>query len=133
MSIDFKINGVDGVMKALDQLEKKARSQLTNKALRAGGKVVLEEAKKRVPKGDTQTLAKSLTIAAKKSRDQMIKEILIVPRKGKNERYDAFYAHFVEFGTSHSRAQPFLGPAAKEKAQDAITEIAKFLRDELID
>lgn len=34
----------------------------------------------------------------------------------------AFFAHFLEFGTSHSRAFPFLAPA-KEQTEDEVVEL----------
>jgi HK97 gp10 family phage protein len=42
--------------------------------------------------------------------------------------FDAFYAKFQEFGTSHHGAQPFLGPAAelnKQAIEDAIADVIR--------
>jgi HK97 gp10 family phage protein len=39
----------------------------------------------------------------------------------------AFYARFVEFGTSRSRAYPFMRPAAEGKARDAVDAIVAVL------
>lgn len=39
----------------------------------------------------------------------------------------AFYARFVEFGTSRSKPYPFMRPAAENRAQEAVTVMAEVL------
>jgi HK97 gp10 family phage protein len=40
-------------------------------------------------------------------------------------RRRAFFAHFLEFGTSHSREFPFLDPAAEAKAEEVISLVGE--------
>jgi HK97 gp10 family phage protein len=39
----------------------------------------------------------------------------------------AFYARFLEYGTSHARAYPFMRPAAENKARIAVYRLAEVL------
>jgi len=128
--ITFDVKGLKALDIELDKLDRKSRGKIVNKAIRAGAKIILEEAKERAPE-DEGTLKKSLGIAAKKTKGSD-KQVLILARKGKNQKYDAFYSHMVEFGTSHSAAKPFLGPAARDKAEEAIKKVGDVLQEELI-
>jgi HK97 gp10 family phage protein len=40
-------------------------------------------------------------------------------------RRPAFFAHFLEFGTTHSRAFPFLEPAAEAKEEDVVSLVGE--------
>lgn len=44
-------------------------------------------------------------------RDKNNAVLYVGPRAGKNRKYDGFYGNFVEAGTVHMPAQPFMGPA----------------------
>jgi HK97 gp10 family phage protein len=46
-------------------------------------------------------------------------------------RPSAFWARFVEFGTSHSRAYPFMRPAAETKAGEAVETLSLVLGQKL--
>lgn len=46
-------------------------------------------------------------------------------------RASAFYGKFVEFGTSHSRAYPFMRPGAENTAVQAVNTIASVLSVEI--
>ena len=39
---------------------------------------------------------------------------------------DAFYGRFVEFGTKHARAYPFMRPAADESKEDAVAAVVEY-------
>lgn len=129
--VTYSIDGLKELDEALSKMGRKAKRKAINKAIRAGAKIVLEAAKEKVPI-DTGTLQKSLGIAAKKSRNKDQQEVVVLARKGKNRKNDGFYAHMVEFGTKNTAPQPFLGPAAHEKAQEAIKSVGDTLQSELI-
>lgn len=101
------------------------------KAMRQGANVILHE---------TRILAKAGHPAfPNKVTGLMAKSILTVDRGvvGDNVVFSvsvkrmAFYARFVEFGTSRSRAYPFMRPAAEKKAQESVEMMASVLGREI--
>ena len=128
--LEFKIDGADLIDRELMKLGRKVKSRVMGKALRKGGKVIAKEAKQRAPE-DSGDLKKAIGVVSYKS-PEFEKQVLIMPRKGKRARYSAPYAHIVEFGSVFVKAQPFLGPAAHDKAGEAIKEVIKTLQEEIV-
>ena len=98
------------------------------KALRQGTNVVLRESRALVSAGHpkfpekiTGLMARSLVTHDRGIIGDTI--LFSVDLKGM-----AFYGRFVEFGTSRSRAYPFMRPAAEGKAQEAVTVMADTLQ-----
>lgn len=57
--------------------------------------------------------------------------IFIGPNRGSGRKYNAFYAHWVEFGQKNNDKfpkQPFMRPAFDEKKKEAIKIIRDYLR-----
>lgn len=138
---------------ALDDLLKtlapKIEKNIMRTALRAGGKVLLDEAKTLVPK-DGGALERSLRVSTKIRKGQVTANV-------KAGNAIAYYSHMVEFGTrAHTeraspghamavagfltsgvvyhpgaRAHPFMRPAADNKFNEAVTAIADTIRKRL--
>ena len=114
-----KVEGLTGLDRALRDLEPKlARRQLGN-AVAAGGRVVRDEAKTRVPV-DTGLLKESIVVRRPRGTlgQAVVGFLSPVSRR----------AHLTEFGTSRARARPFMRPALATKADAAIAKIADTLR-----
>ena len=108
------IEGADEVAKLLEDLSEAAGSIL-EQAAEAGGKIALDDARRRCPV-DTGALKASLHLAKSKTRKPEIKrEVKISP--GKKE----YYGTFVELGTANINPQPFMRPAIDEN-QDRIAK-----------
>ncbi|MBR8401447.1 HK97 gp10 family phage protein [Burkholderia cenocepacia] len=123
-----------GLADLLADFEKLAKAQST-KALRratvAGAKVIRDEARARAPKKSGK-LRRNIVSAALRQKDApgIATAGVRVRTKGKGDSpSNAFYWRFVELGTQHVRAQPFVRPAfdaAIGQAEGAIrTEIAR--------
>jgi HK97 gp10 family phage protein len=129
MSVTIEIEGLKEVQNSLKLLGKKvgskAEKSVTMKALRAGGKPILKEAKSRAPKGRKGRLRRSLAIKNTKGR----LEVQIGARRGKSreDRLGAWYAHMVEFGTINMSARPFLRPAVDAKSGEAVAVLGATL------
>jgi HK97 gp10 family phage protein len=98
------------------------------KALRQGANVILREARVLVKAGHPAFPAKITGLMARSlyTHDRGIMGdniVFSVDLKGM-----AFYGRFVEYGTSRSRAYPFMRPAAEGKAQEAVTVMADTLQ-----
>jgi len=139
-----KIRGMDKLLEQLDQL----KAQLAVKALAAGAraafKPVLDAAKRLAPR-DTGELADSIKLRIEKPNegDAVIKVGLMIGKSTKVRQARAAAAafgesqgkkvpaarrwHFIELGTSHQAAHPFLRPAL-EQNQD---EVLRILSDEI--
>ena len=101
------------------------------KALRQGTNIVLAESRRLVKAGHPAFPEKVTGLMARSlythDRGIMGDTILFsVDLKGM-----AFYGRFVEFGTSRSRAYPFMRPAAENTAQEAVGVIADTLAVEI--
>ncbi|MDR5736130.1 HK97 gp10 family phage protein [Caballeronia sp. LZ025] len=116
----------------LDRLGTIASEEVLRQAAVAGARLIHAEVRMRAPIGTayerkgTQhvpgTLKRSILIAYDKeeSIEGHLAIYLVTWSK------DAFYGRFVEFGTSHAAAKPFLRPAFEAKkraAADAVIEV----------
>jgi HK97 gp10 family phage protein len=98
------------------------------KAMRQGANVILREARLLVKAGHPAFPAKITGLMARSlyTHDRGIMGDNIVFSVDLKKL--AFYGRFVEFGTSRSRAYPFMRPAAEGKAQEAVRVIADTLQ-----
>ncbi|WP_257556419.1 HK97-gp10 family putative phage morphogenesis protein [Sphingobium sp. CFD-2] len=132
------ISGLDEIEAMLRQLPSKVeREQVVEKSLRAGASVIHDAAKENLISAgsvDTGLLANTMRITrqADQRQGQVIvslkpsSKLSMVIRKGKGKPTRARpsrYAHFVEKGTEHSPARPFMRPAVDEKGQKAVETI----------
>lgn len=146
MDMKFDIKGADLIEAALKELPIKYERRVAKSAIRAAGRVIANEAKRRVPVR-TGTLKKSIRVVAGKSKRPTV---FVTTSKGKGAKHDGWYAHLIEFGTRPhnvakgggtklgqwageqgggiphpgSPAQPFLRPALDSKADEAIQIVA---------
>lgn len=128
MDLDFRVAGLAEYEQMLFALGTAGARRAGKKALRQGANVIMKE-------------ARILAVAGhpghpNKMTGRMVKSIYTHDRgvMGDNIVFSidvkklAFYARFVEFGTSRSRAFPFMRPAAENKAREAVGVIADVLR-----
>lgn len=126
MSISYDINS-KALMGVLKTLPKNIQKNVMTGAIRASANVVRDEARRLVPK-DTRNLEKSIVSIQRKALNG---EIIFSVTPSKGDRYDGWYAHFIEFGTINQAAQPFLRPAF-ENMQDMALHQAKVYIQERI-
>jgi HK97 gp10 family phage protein len=70
------------------------------------------------------TLAKSIAAVPRVSRTTGEPWLFVRARSGKNEKYDAYYAFWLERGTSKMGARPFMRPALEQSAGAAMEAAA---------
>ncbi|WP_130470643.1 HK97-gp10 family putative phage morphogenesis protein [Candidatus Magnetaquicoccus inordinatus] len=128
--IEIKANGLKEVSDALKQLPAKIQQNSLRSAVYAAAAVIRNEAKQKAPVV-TGTLKRAVSITRNKKRStgpmQAMKVIVRKGKKlrkvgktGKNLSADAWYAHFVEFGTKRMQPKPFLRPAYEAKKESAV-------------
>jgi HK97 gp10 family phage protein len=151
------ITGLADLQRVLETLPAKIEGNIMRGAVRAGVKIIKDEAKRLCPVGSSPlpagetpgTLQDSIHISAKSKRG-------VVTASVKAGGGRAYYAHMVEYGTArhlikpknskslfiaglfgevvdHPGAQkkPFMRPALDGKSTDAIEAMANYIRDRL--
>ena len=115
-----ELRGAAELEKVLRQLPGKIGEQEVKKALRVGARIVQKRAKEilrsKVSEASTGALEKSIRVATVKNK------IVIGFAKPTSRR-----AHITEYGTSRSKALPFMRPAIDEKGEEAIKAIGATL------
>ncbi|NHZ81831.1 hypothetical protein F2P44_21495 [Massilia sp. CCM 8695] len=100
----------------------------------AGAAVIRDEAKRNAMAHQrTGTLARSIVVKRLvEESDGKRQAYLVTVRGGKsNAGGDAFYWRFLEFGTAHSPAYPFLRPAYESKKQAAVDAMTRTLAQKI--
>jgi HK97 gp10 family phage protein len=111
------IQGMDGFLRKLQQLERDIQQRILLDALKAGAQILVDEAKSIAPRL-TGAMAAGIHMEIQKSAN--LKEVLMQVGPSRKQ----FYARFVEKGTKYARRKPFLGPAL-ERNRDRISETIK--------
>jgi HK97 gp10 family phage protein len=137
------ITGLKELQQALNQLPLEIQKRPLRSAVSAGAKVIVDEAKRLAPQGETGNLRKALYRYRSRSQSSRGQETFLVGvRKGKKNYVDsaknrrlnrvgkkytvegeAYYWRFIEFGTSKMPARPFLRPAFESKKNQAVETI----------
>ena len=124
MSTSFKVEGIEELIRKVEELGEKANKEKTN-AVRKGADVFKKEIKNNITtKGlvDCGVLRDSIKHSVKKGRAKI----------GILDLGDAYYGIFHEFGTTRLPARPFTEPALLEKAEEAQVEVANYLKGVLL-
>lgn len=139
-------SGLRELQAALKQLPDNIARNVLRGAVNAGATVFRKEAQSKAPvytgpvsQGHPPpgTLRRSIVQKQIKERSSLLNQVFYVAvRKGKqyqkqgkkgNKSQDAYYARFVEFGTSRMPARPFMRPAFEGKKQEATQAIKDYL------
>lgn len=116
--ITIKVNGIPEALDMLKKYQRRKKEQIKDE-LRIGAFKIEGLAKETVP-FDTGRLSGSITID-----DSDIK--VLVERVGS----DVSYAPYIEFGTKHMEARPYLFPAFFSYENDIIKAIGRILKRDI--
>lgn len=146
MSGQVQITGFKKLRNNINRLEKGLQRRVYNRAVRAGGKIVVATAKSAVPKR-TGRLAASLVYRASSKPSKGLFGVKITvkgnaaaggrtsQRRGVGAVYrpDAVerYYRFVETGTKYHAAKPFLKPALQNQSGAVLSAIKRELESGL--
>lgn len=141
----IKLEGLQGLQQQLKQLSADMQPKVLRSAVRAAFKPVLEAARAKVPV-DSGELRAGIALATAKTETGVAAGLLISSKTtGLKQARMAAAAfgeaqadgapgrrwHFIELGTKHSSAQPFLRPALDEAAQSVTTAFAAAMRKKI--
>lgn len=111
------ITGVDEIDRKLSRFEQSVQKKAIRKATREAAKVILEDARQRVPV-DTGALRKSLRVRSlKRSRVRQGHQVMTGEGFFKG---DTFYGGFVEYGTKRMVAREYMKKAMVAKESDTV-------------
>lgn len=116
---DVELKGAKELEKLLNLLPDTVAKKVTVLALKAGGRVLVKGMKQRVPVR-TGALRDSITVSSA-SKVTKNKSLAAVGFKKPVSRI----AHLVEFGTEHSKAEPFIRPTIEQDGTTAIKAIGE--------
>jgi len=129
MAVKTKIT-TKGMKETLEALALRGRNvdQVVNEMLLAGGKVLLDGMKRRVPK-DTHNLENHLVVdGPHKDGNFHYIEVGLPRKKALVDAETARYGAAQEYGTSSMAAQPYIRPTIdhdKRKARKAMRDVAR--------
>lgn len=151
---EISVSGLAELQRALDQLPAQMEANVLRGALRAGAKVQLDAARRGVPV-QSGALRDSLKISTRSKRG-VVTATVRAGAKNKKTGADAFYAHFVEFGTARhfikpkaaaslffaglfgdvvdhpgAKKRPFMRPALDSTLSSATQAVAEYIRKRL--
>jgi HK97 gp10 family phage protein len=124
--VKFDIRGAKEMNELLNKLGPQVASRVADQALRAGAKLIVDEAKRLVPVGRTGNLRDSI-IAQRQRRTGEDQRVILIGFDKDAPGSPSSRAHLVEFGTAHSAAKPFMRPAMDSQAANALGEMGKVL------
>ncbi|MCM3291824.1 HK97 gp10 family phage protein [Paenibacillus sp. MER 180] len=113
--------GIDVMIQALRSKLGAGAARLENKALYEGGEIIADAQREKVSVSDKASLHMRDDIKVSRvRREDGVKFVLIGPGKETGWR-----AHFLEFGTKKTPAQPFIYPAFHEKKAAVESHMAR--------
>lgn len=136
-----RIEGLDDLARALREMPKDVRENALRAGMRAGSVTIQREAARRAPV-DTGRMQRNVYVKRIRELVTSVSEgwfvgVRMGPKRKKDKTTgqmtkdysnDAFYWRFVEFGTRHVMARPFMRPAFEAMKEAAVAAIAKRLQ-----
>src|SRR5262245_52196384 len=119
-----EIRGLADLQAKLNELGEIGKRKILQKALKNGAEVVRQEAENSAPRL-TGKLAKEEMISIEEDSSLYEAVVKIGPSRL------AFYGLFIELGTAHQVAQPFLEPALERKKGQAVIDVTDVLAAEI--
>ena len=124
MALEFNFGDLE---QKLNNLSRKASNELTDKALQAGGDIVLEEMNKNVPV-DTGLLKSRLDTKFKGSNINRKIDVGIL----NNQDRSATYGYYQEYGTRHMTGKKWMKKSWQQSIKKASDEISKVVVNEIL-
>ena len=137
------VSGLKELQAAMKELPVNIARNVLRGAVNAGATVIREEAKTRAPvysgspvKGQAPPGTLKRALYQKQIREKssaLLQTFFVGVRQGRSAKktnkgsIDAWYARFLEFGTSKMAAKPFMRPAFEAKKEAAVQAIKDYL------
>ncbi len=124
----LRVEGVDDVVKALQQADDEMKKELRDLVSEAA-EIVFREADARVPIGPTGRTRDSLRIeVGEDKRGRFYANVVVGARPGDTTETSAFYVVFYELGTSRQPPRPFMRPSLDKSRHKIRRHLVEGLR-----
>lgn len=137
--IEYKLKGTDTLVAKFKELSESARREIATPAAKDAMEIVLKDAIDgawRVDDPETaKVIAKNVTMIERKKVGAETGTVIFsvgVRAKGRRPGGKTFEWYFVELGTEHARAHPFLRPALYNNRVDVFKEFISSARYQLV-
>lgn len=126
-----RISGLNDILKTFGKLPENVKRRALRRGIAAGAEVYRIGAIQNaigIDNKDTtkQSIWKNIRNVYGVKRSRLSRQLVqMVTVRNTKRGGDTFYWRFVEFGTSHNRAQPFMGPAFDSLSAEATREAAE--------
>lgn len=122
------IDGLDDVIKKLQNLPDNLEKKVLRAAVRQGANVIRDKAREHV-REDTGNLKKSIIVSGVKGKPGTVAFRIkpVTRKKGKA----VFYGYFLEYGTSKMAAKPFMRPAYDKAGDDVLDKVVNTIKSKL--
>lgn len=134
----MRIDGLDEIIRNMQRIATDLKGDPLRASLRKGLNVIRDEARANAPRGETGRLAPAINTRPLPADDVPSnatdgQELFVASsrKKKKDDPRNAWYWHFVEFGTDKWAGQPFLSPAFDSKRQAAMDAFIDEMRKQL--
>jgi len=143
VTADVKLRGFDDVERLLKQLEPKMRSKHLRRGVRQAISVVRDDIKRTAPirssppliqkRGEKPPkpgrLRRLVRVRARRGKRGYLKVSLIYPTsENPNDNKNAAHWRFVEFGTKHVRANPYIFRSVKRQFRRVLRKLTDSIR-----
>jgi len=129
-TVSFKFEGGKELEAALKALGPRVARKLAGRALKAGAKLIVDEAKALCPvdphSEHKMHLRDAITSRVARGALDDERSVLIGVERPESRRF-----HLVEFGTSKMAAEPFMRPAIDSQAEAAVAEMGRKLGEDI--
>jgi len=133
-TVTFKVNGLDNLRHAFNELKQEVKTKVSRSMTNASAQLVKRAAVKNIirsPSVVTGSL-RDAVIVKRETKTQLTSEHLVTVRRKKTgseksqaKQSTAPHAIYVEFGTKNMPEEPFLEPAITNNARRAADAMAK--------
>ena len=135
MPNSVQIIGLQELGDSVEQFTQKVQRQMIRKATNAGAEVFRREIRAKAPVRDDQYLKGNKKRAPGYLKKHIGRTNKALPNEGFQASVgptkSAFYGRFLELGTSHQPATPFMRPAFDSKTGEAETAFANTLKQQI--
>lgn len=138
-TIEFKFTGTEQLVAKFKQLGESARREIATPAAKDAMEIVLNDATDRAYRLDDPTtrsvIAKNITMIERKAIGRETGTVIFsvgVRTKGRQPGGRTFWWYYLEFGTEHARAHPFLRPALWNNRVEVFKEFINSAKYQLV-
>ena len=131
--MEYKIDGLQAITDRLKAMPDKIQTKVLRGSIRDEAVKLREIAKSNCDrfKEPTGQLKKSIKVRNARTGDRNSIAFKVGPVSDKKKGKDVFYGRFVEFGTVHATAKPFMRPTFDSQAPAVLANIKSNLTNRL--